>query len=62
MPYLLHEEEVPRSGKLVSRTWQRARWMNGGGFTWLGRRVFNGRGEANSGLEYDLIVERETSS
>ena len=59
-PYFLHEEEVPRSGVLVNRFWQRTRWMDGEVFTWLGRRVRNGRGEANSGLEYDLVKEKET--
>ena len=54
-PYFLHEEEVPRSGVIVNRSWQRTRWMNGKNYTWLGRRVKNGRGEANSGLEYDQV-------
>lgn len=58
-PYFLHEEEVPRSGVIVRRSWQRSRWMNGKNFTWLGRRVGNGRGEANSGLEFDRVVEKE---
>ena len=59
-PYFLHEEEVPRSGTVVERRWQRTRWMNGGVHTWLGRQVRNGRGEANSGLEYDKVVEKST--
>jgi hypothetical protein len=57
-PYFLHEEEVPRSGAIVDRKWQRSRWMDGKTFTWLGRRVKNGRGEANSGLEFDQIKEK----
>jgi hypothetical protein len=57
-PYFLHEEEVPRSGVIVERKWQRSRWMNGKTYTWLGRRVRNGRGEANSGLEFDLVKEK----
>ena len=57
-PYFLHEEEVPRSGVIVTRSWQRTRWMDGSVFTWLGRRVQNGHGEANSGLEYDTVKEK----
>ena len=58
-PYFLHEEEVPRSGVIIDRKWQRSRWMNGKTYTWLGRRVRNGRGEANSGLEFDLVEEKK---
>ncbi len=58
-PYFIYEEEVPRSGVIVKRSWQRTRWKNGRNFTWLGRRVTNGRGEANSGLQYDLVVDKE---
>lgn len=57
-PYFIHEEEVPRSGLVLKRTWQRVRWMDGTVYTWLGRRASVGRGEVNSGLEYDLIKER----
>ncbi len=58
-PYFLHEEEVPRSGVQVTRSWQRTRWLQGAVFTWLGRQVKNGRGEANSGLEFDSVQEKE---
>jgi hypothetical protein len=57
-PYNIHEEEVPRSGAIVKRTWQRTRWNNGAAVTWLGRRKTNGRGQANSGLEYDTVVPK----
>lgn len=55
-PYYVHEEEVPRSGTVVKRTWQRARTDKGRIVTWLGRRKTNGRGEGNSGLAFDKIV------
>lgn len=58
-PYYVFEEEVPRSGAIVTRTWQRTRGMDGKVYTWLGRRKQNGRGEVNSGLEYDLIEQRK---
>ena len=54
--YFLHEEEVPRAGVIVTRTFQRARWFDGKVFTWLGRRKETGRGEGSSGLVFDQIV------
>jgi hypothetical protein len=32
-PFLIHEEEVPRSGINVYRTWQRTRWYDGSTYT-----------------------------
>jgi hypothetical protein len=37
-PYYVNEEEVPRSGKIVTRSWQRCRWLDGNTFLWIGRR------------------------
>ena len=54
-PYYINEEEIPRSGKLVTRGYQRARWLNGVTLTWIGRRVTTGRGEGSSGLAFDQI-------
>lgn len=55
-PYFLQEREVSRAGALVTRTYQRARWMNGKVYAWLGRRTQTGRGQASSGLTLDRIV------
>jgi hypothetical protein len=55
-PYFVHEEEVPRAGIVVTRTFQRARWWDGRIYTWLGRRKQTGRGQGSSGLEFDRIV------
>jgi hypothetical protein len=52
-PYYINEEEIPRAGKLVTRGYQRARWLNGATLTWIGRRVTSGRGEGSSGLAFD---------
>ena len=52
-PYYINEEEIPRSGKVVTRGYQRARWLNGTTLTWIGRRVLTGRGEGASGLAFD---------
>jgi hypothetical protein len=56
-PYFINEEEVPRSGKLVTRGYQRARWLDGRTLTWIGRRVMTGRGEGSSGLAFDKAVD-----
>jgi hypothetical protein len=50
----LREEEVPRAGAVISRSFQYARWLNGQRFLWAGRRKGVGRGEGASGLRYDI--------
>lgn len=57
--YFLHEEEVPRAGTIVTRSFQRARWFDGKVYTWIGRRKETGRGEGASGLIFDQIVPKE---
>ena len=54
-PFYVYEEEVPRSGATVTRSWQWARWQDGGTHLWLQRRKRNGRGERSSGLEWDVL-------
>ena len=54
----IYEEEVPRSGAILSMTWQRARWHKGQVALWLGRRKQNGRGEGNSGLRFDYLTAK----
>ena len=56
-PYYVNEEEVPRSGKIVTRSYQRARWLDGSTFLWIGRRVTTGKGEGSSGLAFDQVVD-----
>lgn len=58
-PYFVHEEEVPRSGARLTRSYQRTRWFDGRVFTWIGRRKQTGRGEGSSGLEFDAIVPNQ---
>ena len=58
-PYYVYEEEVPRSGAIVKRTWQRVRMENGSVVTWLGRRKLNGRGEGNSNLSFDNLESKD---
>lgn len=57
-PFHFHEEEVPRAGAILTRSWQRSRWYNGKTYTWVGRRKQTGRGEAASGLEFDSVEKK----
>lgn len=50
----LNEEAVPRTGVKVQLTRQRARWIDGKTYVWLGRKVASGRGEGSSGLKFDI--------
>jgi hypothetical protein len=54
-PYFINEEEFPRSGKILTRRFQRCRWYDGRIVHWLGRRVQVGRGEGSSGMSFDQI-------
>jgi hypothetical protein len=56
-PYFVEEEEVPRTGVFVERSWQRARWLGGRTFVWVGRRKTAGRGEGWSQLVFDQVVD-----
>lgn len=51
----IDEEEVPREGAVVTRSYQYARWMDGRGHLWVGRRKRVGRGEGSSGLRFDIV-------
>ncbi len=50
---VLMDEEVPREGKRISRSWQYARWFDGSRHLWCGRTVDAGFGEATSALRFD---------
>jgi hypothetical protein len=52
----LAEEEVPREGAVVRRSFQYARWMDGTSYLWLGRDKTTGRGEGSSDLRFDVLV------
>jgi hypothetical protein len=53
----IYEEEVPRSGVQVIRTWQHARWHDGSRHVWQARRKLTGGGEGSSGLRFDHVEE-----
>jgi hypothetical protein len=54
-PLELFDEEVPREGAHVTRSYQLARWHDGSTHLWIGRRKRVGRGEGSSGLRFDLL-------
>jgi hypothetical protein len=57
-PHFVAEEEVPRAGRRITRAFQRARWVDGATFLWIGRAAPFGRGEGSSGLVFDALNER----
>ena len=54
-PVWLNEEAVLRYGLSVQLTRQRVRWVDGKTYVWIGRSVKMGRGEASSGLRFDVV-------
>ena len=54
----IFEEEVPREGIRVTRSYQLARWHDGSTHLWIGRRKRVGSGEGSSGLRFDTLVNR----
>lgn len=56
-PLELYEEEVPREGVRVTRSYQYARWIDGSTHLWIGRRKQVGRGEGSSGLRFDRLED-----
>ena len=51
----LIEEELPREGLEVTRSYKMARWVNGETYVWIGRRKRVGVGEGSSGLKWDMM-------
>ena len=54
-PLRLYEEEIPRTGVQVTRSWQAARGADGQLYLWMARQKRPGRGERGSGLRFDEI-------
>ncbi len=54
----IFEEEIPREGIRVTRTYQLARWQDGSTHLWIGRRKSVGRGEGSSGLKFDIAKRK----
>lgn len=54
-PYFIEEEEVPAGGTKVVRAFQRTRWYDGRVYVWIGRQKTRGRGDSDSGLQFDQV-------
>jgi len=62
LAYYVAEEEVERAGTIVETRWQRCRWRDGRVVTWLGHTRTTGRGEATSGLAFDVLQPKPRQS
>jgi len=51
----IFEEELPREGIRVTRSYQLTRWLDGSTHLWMGRRKRVGSGEGSSGLRFDRL-------
>jgi hypothetical protein len=58
---VLEEEEVPRIGATLKRKFQYARSSDGRSWLWIGRSKTAGRGEASSGLRFDVALKKTTT-
>ena len=54
-PLSLFEEEIPREGIRVTRSYRFTRWIDGSAYLWVGRDKSVGRGEGSSGLRFDSL-------
>jgi hypothetical protein len=54
----IFEEEIPREGIRVTRSYQLTRWHDGSTHLWIGRRKRVGSGEGSSGLRFDSLFTR----
>lgn len=59
-PLRLEEEEVPRDGTEVVRTFQLTRWSNGRYAMWSGRYRSTGAGEGRSNFRSDVVIPTTT--
>jgi hypothetical protein len=57
--YFIHEEEVPRAGARMTQYYEQARWTSGRVFTWFRAQKQTGRGEGQSGLGFDRLVDKD---
>jgi hypothetical protein len=54
----VYEEEIPREGVTLQRTYQLARWFDGRTLLWTGRTKRFGSGERSIDLGYDTLENR----
>lgn len=53
--YDINDEEIPRSGTILEKHYQRCRWVDGQVYLWLSAKRTNGRGENLSGHGFDRL-------
>ncbi len=56
-PMVIHEEAVQATGIRLTKNYQRARWIGGKTYQWLGVNKRQSRTEASSGLVFDKLKE-----
>ncbi len=59
IPRFINEEEITGYGIKLEATAQRTRWFLGKSFTWLGAKKVVSQYQANSGLMFDELIEKE---
>ncbi|MFC7075976.1 hypothetical protein [Haloarcula halophila] len=55
----IYAEEVSRTGRRVTRSFQASAWLDGRSHVWSSREVGPGRGEVSSGLRFDFLEDEE---
>ena len=58
-PLFINEEEIQAVGTQISMNFQRARWLNGKTYTWLGSMSQIKQMQGNSGLMFDELIKNE---
>jgi hypothetical protein len=53
----IYAEEVARTGRRVTRSFQASAWLDGKSHVWSSREVEPGRGEVSSGLRFDFLED-----
>jgi hypothetical protein len=61
-PFLVPEEEVPRSGARLLLKFRRARGADGRAHVWLAAQKRVGRGEGSGSLSFDALAEKDQGS
>jgi len=61
LPRFIYEEEVTGYGVKVVLTAQRTRWFLGESFNWVGARKIISQYQANSGLLFDELLEKDSN-
>lgn len=57
-PMLINEEEVQQTGIRLTKNYQRARWLNGKTYLWLGMYKKLAKFSEMSGLEFDTLQKK----